>query len=246
MKGIILAGGTGSRLEKLTSVLNKHLVAVGKYPMIEYPLSTLRKIGVDGEIIIVTGSDHAGTIVQYLTREHPEINFTYKVQKEAGGIAQALGLVESICSGDKIAVILGDNIFEDNLSNEAKFFENSNYGAMFFFKEVPDPSRFGVPILKEGRLMGIEEKPEIPKSNFAVTGLYFFDEKVFDFIRDLKPSSRGEYEISDVNERYILQNQAKFKIIPGFWSDAGTHESRRISEDYVYDKDIIKNKNENP
>jgi len=137
MKGIILAGGIGSRLEKLTSVLNKHLVAVGKYPMIEYPLSTLRRLGVEEDIIVVTGSDHVGTIVQYLTKEHPRINFTYKVQKEARGIAQALGLVEGICKNEKIAVILGDNIFEQDFSEEAKYFEKLDNGAMFFLKKFP-------------------------------------------------------------------------------------------------------------
>jgi len=239
MKGIILAGGIGSRLEKLTSVLNKHLVAVGKYPMIEYPLSTLRRLGVEEDIIVVTGSDHVGTIVQYLTKEHPRINFTYKVQKEARGIAQALGLVEGICKNEKIAVILGDNIFEQDFSEEAKYFEKLDNGAMFFFKEVSNPMRFGVPIIDKGRLIGIEEKPKQPRSNLAVTGLYFFDKQVFDFIKNLKPSERGEYEISDVNEQYIQQGRAMFKVISGFWSDAGTHESRKLAEDYVYGRNLI-------
>ena len=143
MKGVILAGGTGSRLGKLTTVLNKHLVAVGNVPMIEYPLRTLTQMGIK-DIVVVTGAEHAGTVISYLTIEHPEIDFTYKIQKEAGGIAQALGLVENVCKDDKIAVILGDNVYDDSFSIEVERFNFSEAGAMFFLKRVPDPNRFGV------------------------------------------------------------------------------------------------------
>ena len=235
MKGVILAGGTGSRLGKLTSVLNKHLVAVGNVPMIEYPLATLKKIGVN-EIIVVTGAEHVGTVVQYLTKEHPEIDFTYKVQKTAGGIAQALALVENVCKDSKVAVILGDNVIEENFSDVARKFENSNLGAMLFLKQVPDPERFGVAEVKGDKILSIEEKPKIPKSNLAVIGLYFYDSTVFDKIRQLKPSVRGEYEITEVNQMYVKDNRASFKILNGFWSDAGTPESRKKAENYVLEK----------
>ena len=233
MKGIILAGGFGTRLGKLTSVLNKHLVAVGSLPMIEYPLATLKKLGIE-EIIVVTGAEHVGTIVQYLTKEHPEIDFTYKVQKEAGGIAQALSLTENVCHNCKIAVILGDNFFEDDFSKAAKEFEESQGGAMLFLKEVTDPQRFGVAEVQGDKIVSIEEKPKLPKSSLAVTGLYFYDSSVFDKIRTLKPSARGEYEITDVNQMYVNEQKCSFKILKGFWSDMGVHLSRKKCEDYIY------------
>ncbi|MCK9596975.1 sugar phosphate nucleotidyltransferase [Candidatus Pacearchaeota archaeon] len=237
MKGVILAGGTGSRLGKLTSVLNKHLVAVGEVPMIEFPLAALKKLGLE-DIVVVTGAEHAGTVVQYLTKEHPEINFTYKVQKEAGGIAQALSLTENICRGHKLAVVLGDNIFEDTFLDAAKYFEKSDYGAMLFIKEVPDPERFGVVEIKDNKIISIEEKPKTPKSNLVTTGLTLYDETVFEKIKRLKPSKRGEYEIEEVNVMYLNEGRAVFKKLEKFWSDAGTHGSRKIAEDYIYSKGI--------
>ena len=233
MKGVILAGGTGSRLGKLTSVLNKHLVAVGDRPMLEYPLSTLRKMNVE-DITIVTGAEHAGSIMQYLTKEYSEIDFTYKVQKQAGGIAQALSLVENVCKGSKIAVILGDNIFEEDFREQARVFENSDKGAMFFLKSVPNPSRFGVAEIKGDSIISIEEKPSNPKTDYAVTGLYFYDSSVFDKIRTLKPSVRGEYEVTDLNQRYIQENRLAFSFVKGFWSDAGTFDSRRSAEKHIH------------
>lgn len=233
MKGVILAGGTGSRLERLTSVLNKHLVAVGRYPMIEYPLATLKKMGID-DITVVTGAEHAGTVMQYMTKEHPEIDFTYKVQKTAGGIAQALALTENVCRGSSMAVILGDNIYENDFSRYAEEFRKSDSGAMLFLKRVSDPQRFGVAELVDGKIVGIEEKPKEPKSDFAVTGLYIFDQTVFDKIRGLKPSARDEYEISDVNQMYVSEGRVAHAIVDGFWSDAGTHESRKRAEDYIH------------
>jgi glucose-1-phosphate thymidylyltransferase len=242
LKGIILAGGTGSRLEKLTSVINKHLIAVGKVPMIEYPLATLRKIGAN-DITVVTGADHAGSIMNYLTKEHPKTDFTYKVQKEAGGIAQALKLTENVVYNKKIAVILGDNIFDNDYLFDENFEKNfnafyENNGCLLFLKKVRDPGRFGVAEISDGKIISIEEKPKEPKSNLAVTGLYFYDETVFDKIRQLKPSARGEYEISHVNELYVKEGKAFFTIVKNFWSDAGTHESRKKAEDFIYAKGI--------
>ncbi len=232
MKGIILAGGKGTRLGRHTIVLNKHLVAVGSYPMIEYPLSTLHRMGIK-DIIIVTGAEHAGLIMNYLANAHPEIDFTYKVQKDAGGIAQALSLVENIVRGEKIAVILGDNIFDADFSSHSKEFADGNHGTMLFLKAVDDPCRFGVAEIAEGKISRIIEKPSSPNSNLAVTGLYFYDETVFDKIRTLKPSARGELEITDVNNMYVDENRAVYGLVPGFWSDAGTHLSRQHSEEFI-------------
>lgn len=237
MKGVILAGGTGSRLEKLTSVLNKHLVAVGEVPMIEYPLNTLIKMGIK-EIALVTGAEHAGTVVQYLTKEHPEIDFTYKIQKEAGGIAQALVLTENVCKGEKIAVILGDNIFEENFSKEAEEFERENFGVRLFLKKVgiEEATRFGIAILEGNKVKYVEEKPQNPKSDLAMTGLYMVDSNIFNIIRTLKPSKRNEYEMTDAIDCYVKQGRCFAGTINGFWSDAGTHSSRKFAEDYVYQK----------
>ena len=236
MKGVILAGGTGSRLGKLTTVLNKHLVAVGRVPMIEYPLRTLKRLGVT-EIAIVTGKEHAGTIIHYLSEQHPEIDFTYKIQKEAGGIAQALSLVENIYKRDKIAVILGDNIFEEDFHEAAREFEESNHGAMLFLKEVSNPERFGVAEIDAiGKIISLEEKPISPKSNFIATGLYFYDTTIFDKIRLLKCSARGEFEITEANQMYVKEGRVFSKNLKGFWSDAGTHESRQKVQEYLIEK----------
>jgi len=237
MKGVILAGGTGSRLGRLTTVLNKHLVAVGPVPMIEYPLATLRKMGIN-DVTIVTGAEHAGTIMSYLTKEHPEIDFTYKVQKEARGIAQALGLVENVVHKSKIAVILGDNIFDYSFYEAGIEFEESDLGAMLFLKKVPDPERFGVAEVERDRIGSIEEKPLHPKSNLAVTGIYFYDESVFDRIRTLRPSARGELEVTDLNNSYLFGGRCGYRIIRGFWSDAGTHESIRRATQYIEKKGL--------
>jgi len=238
MKGVILAGGTGSRLGKLTSVLNKHLVAVGKVPMIEYPLATLRKMGVN-DICVVSGSEHIGTIVSYLTKEHPDMDFTYRVQKKAGGIAQALLLAEDFAGDSPIVVILGDNIFGDD--NFKEVYEHWGYstswcGAKIFLKKVDDPCRFGVAQIKNDKIISIVEKPKKPKSNLAVTGLYIYDWGVFSRIKKLKPSDRGELEITDVNESYLNNGCLSYHVVQGFWSDAGTHESRRKVEEYLHKK----------
>lgn len=225
MKGIILAGGTGSRLLPLTKVTNKHLLPVGRKPMIYHPIGKLIEIGIE-DILIVTGVDHMGDIVNLLgSGKEFGCRFTYKVQDEAGGIAQALGLAEGFVGQDQVAVILGDNIFEDDLKPFAESFINQKKGARILIKEVSDPHRFGVVEIKDEKVVSIEEKPKKPKSKFAITGIYFYDHKVFGIIRGLKPSARGELEISDVNRAYMKKNELAYDVLSGWWTDAGTFES---------------------
>ncbi|MFA4906588.1 MAG: sugar phosphate nucleotidyltransferase [Candidatus Margulisiibacteriota bacterium] len=225
LKGIILAGGTGSRLYPLTKVTNKHLLPVGRKPMIYRPIGKLTEAGID-EILIVTGVEHMGDIVTLLgSGREFKCRFTYKVQDKAGGIAQALALAENFIDDDRMAVILGDNIFEDSLVPFAKNYSAQKAGAKILVKEVHDPQRFGVVEMKGGRVVSIEEKPKKPKSRFAVTGIYFYDSAVFDAIRKLKPSGRGEMEITDVNRDYLRKGILTYDILSGWWSDAGTFES---------------------
>ncbi len=225
LKGIILAGGTGSRLYPLTKVTNKHLLPVGRKPMIYHPIEKLTEAGVE-EILIVTGVDHMGDIVNLLgSGREFKCRFTYKVQDEAGGIAQALGLAESFIDDDRMAVILGDNIFEDSLAPFAKNYLAQKAGAKILIKEVHDPQRFGVVEVKAGKVISIEEKPKRPKSKFVVTGVYFYDSEVFEIIRKLRPSGRGELEITDVNNAYLKKSGITYDILSGWWTDAGTFES---------------------
>lgn len=222
MKGIILAGGTGSRLYPLTKVTNKHLLPVYDKPMIYYPLQTLIHAGIE-DIMIISGRGHAGHFLELLgSGAELGVHLTYEIQEEAGGIAQALGLAEDFADKEPVTVILGDNIFQDKVRNEVKSFES---GAKIFLKEVPDANRFGVAEIKEDKIISIEEKPSAPKSNLAVTGLYVYDSRVFDIIHTLKPSGRGELEITDVNNEYINMGEMNFSVLLGFWSDAGTFES---------------------
>ena len=232
MRGIILAGGLGTRLNPLTYCTNKHLIPVGKLPMIEYPLNTLKRIGVES-ISVVTGGEHFQEIAGYLSRAHPEIPFSFHYQKDPGGIAQALQVPSPFFGDDKFAVILGDNIFEDDFSGCARDFENSEYGAMIFLSEVDSPERFGVVDVQDGRIRDIVEKPSDPPSNLAVTGLYFYDSSVFRKILTLKPSARGELEITDVNRMYLEEGSLRYVVVEGFWHDAGTHDSRRVCEAFV-------------
>jgi glucose-1-phosphate thymidylyltransferase len=222
MKGIILAGGTGSRLYPLTKVTNKHLLPVYDKPMIFYPMETLINAGIK-DIMVVSGRGHAGHFLELLgSGVDFGVHFTYEIQEKAGGIAQALSLAEDFADGDNVTVILGDNIFQDNIKEDvAKF----NGGAKIFLKEVSDAHRFGVAELKGEKVIGIEEKPKVPKSNLAVTGLYIYGFEVFDVIKTLKPSGRGELEITDVNNYYVNKEVMKYRILEGFWSDAGTFES---------------------
>lgn len=225
MKAIILAGGTGSRLYPLTKVTNKHLLPVGKYPMIFHSVSKLKKAGLN-DILIVTGKEHMGDVVNLLgSGQDMGVSFTYKVQDEAGGIAQALALSEQFVRGDKMVVILGDNVFEDDITPFVDKFRSQQSGAKILIQKVQDPCRFGVPEIHADRILSIEEKPQFPKSMYAVTGIYMFDSQVFDIIRTLKPSARGELEITDVNNLYIQRNELTFDVLQGWWTDAGTHAS---------------------
>jgi glucose-1-phosphate thymidylyltransferase len=222
MKGIILAGGTGSRLYPLTKVTNKHLLPVYDKPMICYPLNTLVQAGIT-EIMIVSGRGHAGHFLELLgSGAEFNITLTYEIQEKAGGIAEALGLADSWADDENVAVILGDNIFEENIKTDVASFER---GAKIFLKEVPDAFRFGVAEFNTDRVISIEEKPNVPRSNFAVTGLYLYDSGVFSIIKKLKPSGRGELEITDVNNAYIKKGMMQYAILKGYWSDAGTFNS---------------------
>lgn len=225
MKGIILAGGTGSRLYPLSKVTNKHLLPVGKYPMIYHPISKLKEAGIT-DIFIVTGKEHAGAIVNLLgSGNEMGLKFTYRIQDCAGGIAQALSLAESFVGNDRCVVILGDNIFEDSIVTYVAKYESQENGAKILLKDVGDPQRYGVAELKGDRVISVEEKPVIPKSNYCVTGIYMYDETVFNIVKTLKPSGRGELEITDVNNEYIRRGQLTSDILKGWWTDAGTFES---------------------
>ena len=222
MKGIILAGGTGSRLYPLTKVTNKHLLPVYDKPMIYYPLQTLIDAGVK-DIMIISGRGHAGHFLELLgSGAEFGVRLTYEIQEEACGIAHALSLAEDFSDDESVAVVLGDNIFQDNVHDAVKSFKS---GAMIFLKEVSDAKRFGVAEVEGERILSIEEKPEVPKSNLAVTGLYIYDSRVFDITKKLKPSGRGELEITDVNNEYIRMDEMSYSTLSGFWSDAGTFES---------------------
>ncbi|MEK5506552.1 MULTISPECIES: sugar phosphate nucleotidyltransferase [unclassified Paenibacillus] len=225
MKGIILAGGTGSRLFPLTKVTNKHLLPVGKYPMIFHSIYKLKKADIT-DILIVTGKEHMGDVVNLLgSGREMGVTFTYKVQDEAGGIAQALDLAEHFVGKDQMVVILGDNVFEDDISPFVQNFRKQNVGAKLLLQKVHDPQRFGVAEIQNQRILSIEEKPQMPKSDYAVTGIYMFDHNVFNIVKTLKPSTRGELEITDVNNAYIANGTLTYDILQGWWTDAGTHTS---------------------
>ena len=226
MKGIILAGGLGKRLEPLTRITNKHLLPVFSKPMIYYPIQTLVEAGIR-DILIVTGGNHAGEFLRLLGNGKEfglkHINYTY--QKGEGGIAEALGLAEHFAEGEKIVVILGDNVIEQSIRKYVKKFERQPKGARILIKEVPDPQRFGVVELKGKKILSIEEKPKKPKTNYIVTGIYMYDNQIFDIIKTLKPSWRDELEITDVNNTYLKKSELYYDILDGFWSDCGTFES---------------------
>ncbi|MCS7280533.1 MAG: sugar phosphate nucleotidyltransferase [Desulfobacterota bacterium] len=226
MKGVILAGGLGTRLYPLTKITNKHLLPVYNKPMIYYPLETLIKAGIK-DIMIVTGGNNAGDFLKLLGNGSEfglkHLNYTY--QEGEGGIAHALSLAEYFADGEPICVILGDNIIEKNIVKAVRNFEKQKTGAKILLKEVPDPERFGVAEIENGRLVRIVEKPKKPRSNLAVVGIYMYDSKVFDIIRTLKPSERGELEITDVNNAYIREGTMTYEMLEGWWTDAGTFES---------------------
>ncbi|MBI5559648.1 MAG: NTP transferase domain-containing protein [Deltaproteobacteria bacterium] len=229
MKGVILAGGLGTRLFPLTKVTNKHLLPVYNEPMIYYPIRCLVNAGIT-DIMIVTGGNNAGDFLRLLGNGKEfglkHLNYTY--QEGEGGIAQALGLTEHFVEGKKVCVVLGDNIIEKNIIAPVRAFEKKSGGAMIILKKVPDPTRFGVPVFdsKGGKgIVRIEEKPRTPRSGYAVTGIYMYDNTVFGIVRTLKPSKRGELEITDVNNAYIKRGTLKWRTLSGWWTDAGTFSS---------------------
>jgi glucose-1-phosphate thymidylyltransferase len=226
MKGVILAGGLGTRLYPLTKITNKHLLPVYDLPMIFYPLKTLINAGIT-DIMIVTGGNNAGDFLRLLGNGKEfglkHINYTY--QEGEGGIADALSLAEYFSDKEPICVVLGDNLIERNIVEAVRDFERQRQGAKILLKEVPDPERFGVAEIENGSLISIEEKPAKPRSNLAVIGIYMYDNRVFDIVKTLKPSGRGELEITDVNNAYIRQGQMTWGMLDGWWTDAGTFES---------------------
>lgn len=227
LKGVILAGGTGTRLSPLTMVTNKHLLPVYKKPMIYWPLETLIRCGIKN-ILIISGRGHAGHFVNLLgSGRRFGINLSYEVQETAGGIAHALAIAEDFADNGRIAVILGDNIFMDSkeIKGGVMAFERQKSGARIFLKAVPDANRFGVAEIYKKKVVKVEEKPTKPKSDLAVTGMYLYDNQVFDMIKKIKPSRRGELEITDVNNYYIKKNKMSYCILNSEWTDAGTFDS---------------------
>jgi glucose-1-phosphate thymidylyltransferase len=226
LKGVVLAGGLGTRLRPLTAVTNKHLLPVYDQPMIYYPIQTLVNAGIT-DIMVVTGGSSAGDFLKLLGNGKAfglkHINYTY--QEGEGGIAEALSLVEHFGAGDPVCVVLGDNIIEGNIAAAVRAYRHQGKGAKIILKKVPDPHRFGVPELEGKRVLRIEEKPESPKSDYAVIGIYMYDGEVYDIIRTLKPSGRGELEITDVNNAYIERDEMTWEQLEGWWTDAGTFES---------------------
>lgn len=236
MRGVILAGGTGSRLSPLTKVTNKHLLPVGNRPMLFHSVEKLTESGIK-QIMVVTGIEHAGSIISALgSGKDFDCQFTYKVQDEAGGIAQALGLAEEFCKDEKFCVILGDNIFEDSLQYAVNTYDKlrKEGTAYLLLKEVPDPTRYGVVEFDvNNQIVSIVEKPKKPKSDYAVSGIYFYDSQVFDIIKTLKPSKRGELEITDVNNYYVETGRLDYHVLYGWWTDAGTFESLAKANELV-------------
>ena len=239
LKGVILAGGTGSRLYPLTKVTNKHLLPVYDKPMIYYPLETLKNMGCK-DIMIVSGRDHCGDILNLLgSGREMGLKLSYEIQDEAGGIAHALGLCERFVGVSNVAVCLGDNIFNDDITTSD--LEDFEGGARIFLKEVHDPERFGVAEVKKGsgcEVKSIEEKPKNPKSNLCVTGLYVYDSNVFNYIKSLTPSDRGELEITDVNNFYVRDGLMSCHFLESWWSDAGTFESLLKASSLVANKQL--------
>ncbi|HIH21130.1 MAG TPA: NTP transferase domain-containing protein [Candidatus Diapherotrites archaeon] len=238
MKGIILAGGLGTRLGLLTKITNKHLLPVYDKPMIFYPLKTMLDAGIKDIMVVIDPQSAGDFLILIGSGAKYGANISYRVQDEIQGlgIAAALRLAEGFCCGDKLAVVLGDNVFEDSFKETVGWFEKQERGACVFLKKVPDPERFGVAELKGDSVVSIEEKPKSPKSDFAVTGFYLYDENVFEIIRALKPSARGELEITDVNNAYLKSGSLKARVLEGFWSDAGTFDSLHNASTFLRQK----------
>jgi glucose-1-phosphate thymidylyltransferase len=234
MKGVVLAGGLGSRMHPLTKVTNKHLLPIYNMPMVYYPIRTLVNAGID-EILIVTGGNSAGDFLRLLGNGKEfglrHLNYTY--QEGEGGIAAALSLAEYFSDNDKLVVVLGDNIIEGNIRSAVESFRTQKEGARILLKEVQDPERFGVPVFAEEKIIRIDEKPKTPASSYAVIGIYMYDHRVFDFIKTLKPSERGELEITDVNNFYIREGKIAWDVLEGWWTDAGTFDSLQYAGNMV-------------
>lgn len=242
MKGVILAGGNGTRLYPCTKVTNKHLLPVYDKPMIHYPLQLLADAGIT-EILIISGRGHAGDFLNLLgSGKEFGVHLYYDVQEESGGIAQALSLAKNFAGNDKITVILGDNIFEESINEYIRQFEQQGEGARIFLKEVSieEARRFGCALVENDLVRYVEEKPRDPKSNLAMTGLYMFDANIFNIIKTLKPSSRGELEITDAIDYYVKNNKCYYNIIKAFWSDAGTFESLFKTSNFLKQKQGFK------
>ena len=245
MKGIILAGGTGSRLFPLTHVLNKHLLPVGRYPMIDHSIAKIKQAGIKDIMIILAKGYMEGTVTHLGSGYEYGVNFTYRIQDKAAGIAHALGLCEAFVGNDKCVLILGDNIFADNIGNYVFNFKRQGEGAKVLLKQVKNTERYGIAQIEGDKIINIEEKPKAAKSNYCVTGIYMYDHRVFDIIKTLKPSSRGELEITDVNNWYIRDGTLTYDILQDWWTDAGTFQSlayanelsRDINLDYILSRE---------
>jgi glucose-1-phosphate thymidylyltransferase len=235
LRGVILAGGKGTRLGELTRVTNKHLLPVGPFPMVYHPLKKMVGAGIR-DVLLVSGTEHMGDFVELLGsgREHG-CSLTYRVQDEAGGIAQALGLAALFCHGVRSLVILGDNVFLDPLHTFLAQAEKKPDQARVMLKQVHDPQRYGVAELRDSRVVGIEEKPKRPKSDYAVAGIYLYPPDVFEVIKTLRPSGRGELEITDVNRHYLEQGRLGYTFLEGYWTDAGTFDSLATANQLVRD-----------
>ncbi len=235
MKGVILAGGLGTRLSPLTEITNKHLLPVGKEPMIWHGVRQLVDAGI-GEILIVTSTHHMGSVVQSLgSGSRFGCEFSYRVQDKAGGIANALALGETFSAGERIVVLLGDNIFEYSIAPHVNDFRRQKRGARVLLKEVGDPERFGIAALDEKVIVSIEEKPKQPHSNYGVVGCYMYDEDVFNIISNITPSPRGEFEITAVNNAYLERGELEHGFVRGRWTDAGTFESLNEANQLMFD-----------
>lgn len=244
MKGVILAGGTGTRLFPLTNATNKHLLPVGREPMIYNPIKQLLSAGIN-DILIITSKQHMGDVVRLLgSGKEFGCDFTFKVQEEAKGIAHALLLAEYFANRDKIVVILGDNITTHSIKPYVDNFKKQGGGAKVLLRKVSDPERYGIAALDELKVIKIEEKPKNPKTNYAVIGIYMYDNKVFDIIKKIEPSARGEYEITSVNNEYIRNNELSYDILKGEWTDAGTFKSLQYANKitFKYNNKIQENK----
>ncbi len=241
MKGIVLAGGTGSRLLPLTKITNKHLLPIFNKPMIYYPIETLVEAGIQ-DVLVVTGGRNAGDFLRLLGngKEFGLKHMNYAYQEGEGGIAEALALAEHFAEGNKVCVVLGDNIIERSIKHAVDDFKQQERGAKVLLKQVHDAERFGVAEVAGKRIVSIEEKPAKPKSNYAVTGIYMYDQTVFDKTRTLKPSARGELEITDVNNAYIQEGTMTFNHLEGWWTDAGTFDSLIRAANLVYDSQTKK------